>query len=36
MPRTHLGTDPDTGAEKYEVTDATGKVIGYDLEFPSE
>jgi hypothetical protein len=33
MPRTSLGIDPETGAEKFEVTDDSGKVIGYDLVF---
>ena len=33
MPRTSLGIDPATGAEKFEVTDDSGKVIGYDLVF---
>jgi hypothetical protein len=31
-----LGIDPDTGAEKFEVRDDKGKVIGYDLVFPEE
>lgn len=28
-----LGTDPETGAEKFEVRDDSGAVIGYDLVF---
>lgn len=28
-----LGIDPDTGAEKFEVRDDNGEVIGYDLVF---
>ncbi len=36
MTRTSLGTDPATGAEKFEVKDEQGNVIGYDLVFPEE
>lgn len=28
-----LGIDPETGAEKFEVRDDNGDVIGYDLTF---
>lgn len=31
-----LGIDPDTGAEKFEVKDETGNVVGYDLVYPEE
>lgn len=31
-----LGVDPATGAEKFEVKDETGAVIGYDLVYPTE
>jgi hypothetical protein len=31
-----LGLDPETGAEKFEVKDETGAVIGYDLVYPTE
>jgi hypothetical protein len=31
-----LGIDPATGAEKFEVRDDEGTVIGYDLVFPEE
>jgi hypothetical protein len=31
-----LGLDPETGAEKFEVKDETGPVIGYDLVYPTE
>ncbi len=31
-----LGLDPETGAEKFEVKDETGTVIGYDLVYPTE
>lgn len=34
MPKKSLGFDPETGAEKFEVTDDNGTVIGYDLVFP--
>ena len=34
--RTSLGIDPATGAEKFEVKDETGAIIGYDLVFASE
>lgn len=33
MPRVSQGIDAATGAEKFEVTDESGKVIGYDLVF---
>lgn len=31
--KTSLGIDPETGAEKFEVKDETGVVIGYDLVY---
>lgn len=31
-----LGIDPETGAEKFEVKDETGTVIGYDLVYSTE
>lgn len=31
-----LGIDPETGAEKFEVKDSDGNVIGYDLVFAEE
>lgn len=31
-----LGIDAETGAEKFEVKDDQGNVIGYDLVFPEE
>jgi hypothetical protein len=31
-----LGIDPETGAEKFEVRNEAGDVIGYDLVFPTE
>jgi len=31
--KTSLGIDPETGAEKFEVRDDSGEVIGYDLVF---
>jgi hypothetical protein len=31
-----LGLDPETGAEKFEVKDETGDIIGYDLVYPTE
>lgn len=31
-----LGTDLETGAEKFEVKDEIGTVIGYDLVYPTE
>jgi hypothetical protein len=34
--RVSLGTDSETGAEKFEVKDDNGNVIGYDLVFPEE
>lgn len=34
--KTSLGIDPETGAEKFEVKDADGNVIGYDLVYNEE
>ena len=34
--RVSLGIDPETGAEKFEVKDNDGNVIGYDLVFSEE
>lgn len=34
--KTSLGIDQETGAEKFEVKDEQGNVIGYDLVFPAE
>lgn len=34
--KTSLGIDPDTGAEKFEIKNDDGVVIGYDLVFPEE
>jgi len=31
-----LGLDPETGAEKFEVKDEAGAIIGYDLVYPTE
>lgn len=31
-----LGIDPETGAEKFEVKDETGQIIGYDLQYIGE
>jgi hypothetical protein len=31
-----LGIDPETGAEKFEVKDETGTVVGYDLVYTAE
>jgi len=31
--KTSLGIDPETGAEKFEVKDEDGNVIGYDLVY---
>lgn len=36
MIRTSLGIDLATGAEKFEIKDENGDVVGYDLVFPSE
>lgn len=36
MIRTSLGIDPETGAEKFEIKNEEGVVVGYDLVFPSE
>ena len=36
MIRKSLGIDPATGAEKFEVKDTEGVVVGYDLVFPEE
>lgn len=36
MPLKNLGIDPETGAEKFEVTDDNGNVVGYNLVFPEE
>ena len=36
MIRTSLGIDPETGAEKFEVKNDEGVVIGYDLVFAAE
>lgn len=36
MIKTSLGIDPETGAEKFEVKNQEGIVIGYDLVFPEE
>ncbi len=34
--KTSLGIDPETGAEKFEVKDDSGNIIGYDLVYPTE
>jgi hypothetical protein len=34
--RISLGIDKETGAEKFQVTDDQGNIIGYDLAFPEE
>ena len=34
--RISVGIDPETGAEKFQVTDKDGNIIGYDLVFPEE
>jgi hypothetical protein len=34
--RTSLGIDPDKGAEKFEIRNEAGEVIGYDWVFPEE
>ena len=31
-----LGMDPETGAEKFEIKNEEGMVIGYDLVYPAE
>lgn len=31
-----LGIDPETGAEKFEIKDDNGNVIGYDLVYSEE
>lgn len=36
MIRTSLGIDPETGAEKFEVKDEEGNVIGFDLVYSEE
>lgn len=36
MIRTSLGIDPETGAEKFEVKNEEGVVVGYDLVYPEE
>lgn len=36
MIRTSLGIDPETGAEKFEVKNDEGVVIGYDLVYSEE
>lgn len=36
MNRTSVGIDPATGAEKFEVKNDEGVVVGYDLVFPEE
>jgi hypothetical protein len=36
MIRTSLGIDPETGAEKFEVKNDEGVVVGYDLVFTEE
>jgi hypothetical protein len=36
MIRTSLGIDPETGAEKFEVKNDGGVVVGYDLVYPEE
>jgi hypothetical protein len=36
MIRTSLGIDPSTGAEKFEVKNDEGVVVGYDLVFTEE
>lgn len=34
--KVNLGVDPETGAEKFEVRNEAGEVVGYDLVFPTE
>lgn len=36
MIRTSLGIDPETGAEKFEVKNDEGVVVGYDLVYSAE
>jgi len=36
MSKVSLGIDPETGAEKFEVRDEEGNVIGYDLVYTEE
>lgn len=36
MPRVSVGIDQNTGAEKFELTNESGEVVGYDLVFPEE
>ncbi len=36
MIKTSLGIDPETGAEKFEVKNEEGVVVGYDLVYPEE
>lgn len=36
MIKTSLGIDPETGAEKFEVKDEDGNVIGFDLVYPED
>jgi hypothetical protein len=36
MIRTSLGIDPETGAEKFEVKNDEGVVVGYDLVYQEE
>lgn len=36
MIKTSLGIDPETGAEKFEVRNEEGVVVGYDLVYPEE
>jgi hypothetical protein len=36
MIKTSLGIDPETGAEKFEVKNEEGVVVGYDLVYLEE
>lgn len=36
MIKTSLGIDPETGAEKFEVKDEEGNLVGFDLVYPEE
>ena len=36
MIKTSLGIDPETGAEKFEVKDEDGNIIGFDLVYPED
>lgn len=36
MIRRSVGIDPETGAEKFEITTDEGVVVGYDLVYPEE